>query len=66
MEAHNVTIVKRVGDPVDLNGVIPPAFGVPDPASRDAAIPGVEQLGFLAFLIIADPDGNILEVQEQI
>jgi lactoylglutathione lyase len=66
MEANNVTIVKRVGASVDLNGVIPPAFGVPDAAERDAAIPGVEKLGFLEFLIITDPDGNLLEVQPQI
>jgi hypothetical protein len=66
LEANNVTIVKRVGASVDLNGVIPPAFGVPDPPERDAAIPGIEKLGFLEFLIIADPDGNLLEVQQQI
>jgi len=66
MEANNVTIVKRVGASVDLHGVIPLAFGLADPAERDAAIPGVEALGFPAFLVIADPDGNLLEVQEQI
>jgi hypothetical protein len=65
MEAKGVTIVKRVGDAVDPESVIPAALGFPDNDAFQEASPGLQMLGFNGYLIIADPDGNLLEVVQQ-
>ncbi|KAF7915864.1 uncharacterized protein EAE98_010944 [Botrytis deweyae] len=65
MEAKGVKIVKRVGDAVDINSPIPAALGFPNVQAFEEGIPGLEALGFYDFMIIADPDGNLLEVIQQ-
>ena len=65
MEAYGVKIVKRVGDPVDPESAIPSALGFPDKAAFQAGIPAIQAVGFYGFMIIADPDGNLIEVTEQ-
>ncbi|EPE36506.1 Glyoxalase/Bleomycin resistance protein/Dihydroxybiphenyl dioxygenase [Glarea lozoyensis ATCC 20868] len=65
MEAKGVTIVKRVGDAAHAESVIPAAFGFPDKDAFQEASPGLQMLGFDGVLIIADPDGNLLEVMQQ-
>lgn len=65
MEAKGVNIVKRVGDAVDPTSSIPAALGFPDTMAFEEGIPGLQILGFYGYMIIADPDGNLLEVIEQ-
>lgn len=63
MDAFNVTILKRVGDAVNEDGEIPLAFGMPGSGPEtDAALTGLADFGFDGFMIIADPDGNVIEV----
>jgi hypothetical protein len=65
MEAKGVKIVKKVGNAVDPNSPIPAALGFPDKEAFEEGIPGLQVLGFYGFMIIADPDGNLLEVIQQ-
>ncbi|PQE29859.1 lactoylglutathione lyase protein [Rutstroemia sp. NJR-2017a WRK4] len=65
MEAKGVNIVKRVGDAVDPNSSIPAALGFPDIMAFEEGIPGLRALGFYGNMIIADSDGNLLEVIQQ-
>jgi lactoylglutathione lyase len=68
-----VTIIKRAGE-IDFsatpnNQIVASAWGMNDLANaktqQDAAAikPGLELMGFGEFIIIADPDGNLFEVQ---
>lgn len=45
--------------------MLPGAFGLLDPAIIPDALKGIIALGFERFLIVADPDGNLIEIQEQ-
>ena len=66
MDAFNVTILKRAGESVDQNGEIPLAFGMPGPGPQTAAaLAGLVDFGFDGFMILADPDGNVIEVLQQ-
>lgn len=65
MKAKGVTIVKQVGDAVNPNSPIPAALGFPNLLAFEEGIPGLQVLGFYGFMIIADPDGNLLEVIQQ-
>lgn len=69
MEQNGVRILKRVGEtPAPVDGPIAQAFGVGGPdvqQARAAALAGIRSLGFDNFLIITDPDGNLIEIQPQ-
>ena len=67
LESFNITILKRTGEAPDINDPSAGAFGITDPSTQDAAdaMKGVLLSGFLDFVIVADPDGNLLEVQPQ-
>jgi lactoylglutathione lyase len=65
MDAFGLNNIKRVGDKTDPNSVIPAAYGLTDPKKIAAAELGVELMGFDFLLIIADPDGNLIEIQPQ-
>ncbi|CAG8952863.1 hypothetical protein HYFRA_00007577 [Hymenoscyphus fraxineus] len=69
VEAFNATILKRVDDApsLDNGSVVALGFGI-DPASEEAQelIAPTEALGFFQFLVFADPDGNLIEAQQQI
>ncbi|KAK7045804.1 hypothetical protein VNI00_007207 [Paramarasmius palmivorus] len=70
-ESMGVEIVKRVGelpstDPNSPQAIIAKAFGIEEPDTEEAkdALAGVAALGFGEFIVIADPDGNLFEVQQ--
>ncbi|KAK7179458.1 lactoylglutathione lyase [Paraphaeosphaeria sporulosa] len=75
-ESLGVRIIKRAGE-IDLTGqteesrLLGAAWGFADLSNEETqkdamkAAPGLEVIGFRTFLIIADPDGNMLEVQQQ-
>jgi len=65
--SFNITILKRTGEAPDINDPSAGAFGITDPSTQDAAdaMKGVLLSGFLDFVIVADPDGNLLEIQPQ-
>jgi hypothetical protein len=65
MESKGVTILKKVGDAVNPDSPIPAALGFPNREAFEEGVPGLQVLGFYDFMIIADPDGNLLEVIEQ-
>lgn len=74
-EAQGVRIIKRVGE-MDTSGdteesrILGGAWGFPDvkgmQAEIKAALPGLEAIGFVKFCVIADPDGNLFEVQPEV
>lgn len=70
MENHGVTIVKRVGDTLKWGSDGARAFGFDKAHSTvkeaRAALEGIAQIGFNSFMLIEDPDGNLLEVQQQV
>ncbi|KAF2180505.1 hypothetical protein K469DRAFT_692707 [Zopfia rhizophila CBS 207.26] len=69
LESFGVPIIKPVGEKpsLDRDSIIAKAFGFDDPTSKEAqeALPGIVQLGFTTFIVAADPDGNLLEIQQQ-
>ncbi|KAH9219610.1 hypothetical protein DL95DRAFT_483824 [Leptodontidium sp. 2 PMI_412] len=67
LDSYNIPILKRAGEKPDIGNPTSGAFGITDPESQDAieALKGVLLSGFLEFAIVADPDGNLLEVQPQ-
>lgn len=69
-----VTILKRAGEldfspEKEENQVFAKAWGMNDLADKEtqenikAMLPGLDVMGFKEFIIIADPDGNLFEVQ---
>jgi hypothetical protein len=57
--------VKRVGAAADRNGVIPPAYGLTDRMKAAVALPYIENVqGFKNFLVVADPDGNLVQLSQ--
>lgn len=75
-ESLDVHIIKRAGE-LDLSGqteesrLLGAAWGFADLINEETqkdvakATPGLEAIGFRTFCVIADPDGNMLEVQQQ-
>jgi lactoylglutathione lyase len=66
MDRMGAKIVKRIGKKPKVQGLIANAYGMTDLKKAKAALPGILQLGFTEFLIVADPDGNLFEVQQQV
>jgi len=44
-------------------GPVAQAFGLTDPREALGTLAGISALGFDAFLVVEDPDGNLVEVQ---
>ncbi|KAI1844486.1 hypothetical protein JX265_010019 [Neoarthrinium moseri] len=68
MEDNGVNILKRVGEDLAVeDGPVARAFGLGGDveSARVAALAGIRGIGFNGFLIITDPDGNLIEVQPQ-
>jgi lactoylglutathione lyase len=69
MEMHGVKVLKRVGEEMKFPSAGAQAFGFDEdhsnPRDAELTIEGINQLGFNDFLVIADPEGNVLEVQPQ-
>ena len=71
MEQLGVTIVKKIGDEAALNSPVAEAFGLGsnDTSSGEAelenTIAGIAMIGFSQFLLVEDPDGNLIEIQQQ-
>ncbi|KAH8646481.1 hypothetical protein BGZ60DRAFT_535619 [Tricladium varicosporioides] len=70
VESFNATILKRIDDPParDQGSIVAHALGFSDPTGKLAsdALPAIQLMGFFSFLIFADPDGNVIEAQQQI
>lgn len=70
MEKHGVPILKKVGSPIKWGSEAAAAFGFNKAHATvqeaRAALEGIATIGFDAFLIIKDPDGNMIEVQQQV
>lgn len=59
-------IIKPIGDLGLENLLVANAWGFPEigQETNDAA-PGIKQLGFERLVVVEDPDGNLVEVQEK-
>ena len=67
MEKYGVNVVKRVDEPAEVASVIGTAYGLGEnPSEANAAAAGIAALGFNDFLIVTDPHGNLLEIQNQV
>lgn len=74
-EAQGVRIIKRAGE-MDVSGdteesrILGGAWGFPDVKGMQeeiqAVVPGLRAIGFVGFCVIADPDGNLFEVQGEV
>jgi lactoylglutathione lyase len=70
-ESQGVRILKRVEEPLkDYTGPVPNAFGLGEYAglhlaAKKALIDAQGLIGLEFFLMIADPDGNLVEIQQQ-
>ena len=66
MVRAGVKIVKRVNEMPQQPSDVATAFGLADEADEASkALEGIAQIGFSGFLIIEDPDGNLIEVQPE-
>ncbi|KAJ4349334.1 uncharacterized protein N0V89_007948 [Didymosphaeria variabile] len=75
-DSLGVRVIKRTGE-VDFSGqteesrILGLAWGFGDLTNEETqkdveeGTPGLEAIGFRSFIVIADPDGNLLEVQQQ-
>ncbi|KAL2070412.1 hypothetical protein VTL71DRAFT_13438 [Oculimacula yallundae] len=65
LDSYKIPILKRAGEKPDVTSPSIGAFGITDPESEEAteAMKGIFLSGFLSFVIVADPDGNFLEIQ---
>lgn len=73
-DSLGVRFIKRAGE-ADLSGdteesrILGGAWGFPgiqsEKVQEDIArgMPGLEAIGFREFMVVADPDGNLIEVQ---
>jgi hypothetical protein len=61
MMAHNVTILKKIGERPKLGGLCANAFGM----AGSSVVAAMSSIGFQGLLVIQDPDGNVLEVLQQ-
>ncbi|KAF7593549.1 hypothetical protein BBP40_011277 [Aspergillus hancockii] len=71
LESKGVTILKRVGEPItEFTGPVPNAFGIGEFAgehleAKRALVKAQSLIGLEYFLMVEDPDGNLVEVQQQ-
>ena len=71
---HDVPVLNGVEEPLDFGnekgGEVACAFGLGSGVVRGraeamAVLQGISGLGFGRFLLVKDPDGNLVEIQEQ-
>lgn len=71
LEAQGVAILKRVGEAVeDFTGPVPNSMGIGEfaglhLAAKRALVKAQGLIGFEMFLMVTDPDGNVVEIQQQ-
>lgn len=71
LEARGVAILKRVGEAVeDFTGPVPNSMGIGEFAglhleAKRALVKAQGLIGFEMFLMVTDPDGNVVEIQQQ-
>ena len=66
MQAHGVQILKPIGEDVKPESALAKAYGFGSSLREArAAAKGIEAIGFKYFLLVADPDGNVVEIQQQ-
>ncbi|KAJ5856290.1 uncharacterized protein N7529_010234 [Penicillium soppii] len=71
LESRGVRILKRVNEPIkDFTGPVPNAFGLGEfaglhLAAKKALVDAQGLIGLEFFLMVADPDGNLIEIQQQ-
>ncbi|CAI7564960.1 unnamed protein product [Penicillium crustosum] len=71
LEAQGVAILKRVGEAVeDFTGPVPNSMGIGEFAglhleAKRALVKAQGLIGFEMFLMVTDPDGNVVEIQQQ-
>jgi lactoylglutathione lyase len=67
MKAHGAKILKEVGvNPVPGDPIVK-AFGLAEERVKAQleALEAINAIGFETFLLVADPDGNLVEIQQQ-
>lgn len=71
LEEHGVTILKKYGRPVtEMTGPLQNAFGIGEYAgahiaAKQALIKAQGTIGIELLLMVEDPDGNMVEIQQQ-
>lgn len=67
MEQYGVQILRPVGEDIARGGDAARAYGFGGTSLREtrAAAAGIEVIGFANFLLVADPDGNLVEIQNK-
>lgn len=66
MDQFGVTVLKRLGEDLKPGSEVAQAYGVEGSAEQEMAVTeGIEAIGFAYFLLVSDPDGNIVEIQQQ-
>ena len=67
MKAHGAKILKEVGANPLPGSPVAKAFGLADEraSSQKDALAAINAIGFNTFLLVADPDGNLIEIQQQ-
>jgi len=75
MESMGVRIIKKTGE-LDLSGdtedsrILGGLFGIHDLKGMQeeirGTIPAIELIGFKGWLVAADPDGNLFEIQPEV
>jgi hypothetical protein len=58
MQAHNVTILKKIGEKPKLGGLCASVFGM----AKSAELAAMVSVGFKDLLVVQGPDGNVLEI----
>lgn len=67
MQQYGVKIVKGLGANPQPGDPVSQAYGLGnDVAEAMAALAGIKQIGFENFLLVEDPDGNLVEIQQQV
>jgi lactoylglutathione lyase len=70
-EAKGATIIKKTGVPITAHtGRMQNAFGIGEFAgehfaAKEALVKAQSIIGFETFLVLEDPDGNLVEIQQQ-
>ncbi|KAJ5956001.1 hypothetical protein N7501_010280 [Penicillium viridicatum] len=71
LEAQGLAILKRVGDAAeDFTGPVPNSMGIGEFAglhleAKRALVKAQGLIGFEMFFMVTDPDGNVVEIQQQ-
>lgn len=66
MEEFGVRILKAVGEDIEPSSDAARAYGLgANLQEARAAAAGIERIGFANFLLVTDPDGNLVEIQNQ-